>query len=417
MYKIFSSDFFNFEFLRILGNAGCLGAESGECLVARAQIKDGDPESWYRAWTEQADKAIALAEEARASDDNVGASWAYLRAANYYRASEFFLHCNPEDPRLLSAITKSVKAFDTGSQFLDGEVKILSIPYENGASLPGRLFLPAKRGPRPLPLIVQTGGFDSTQEELYFYGPAGALPRGYAVLTFEGPGQGIVLRRDGLHFRPDWEKVTSKVLDLVEHELAGLYNLDMNRIAVQGASLGGYLALRAAADPRVRACISCDGCYDLFDITRSRMPDWFINGWMSGWLSDGFFNGVVGFLSATNFQLRWEFGHSQWIYGVDTPANVMRMMQKFTLKGDKGGDYLSQLKCSTLVTGAGDTFYFTPDINAQRIFDQLGHLPDNRKQLWIGKGADGGGLQAKIGSIALMHQKMFAWLDEQFGKP
>lgn len=416
MYKLFQSDFFHFEFLRVLGSAVFQGAESGECLVARAQMQDGNPETWYHAWTEQAEKAIALAEEARACDDRVGAAWAYLRAANYYRASEFFLHCNPEDPRLLAATTNSIRTFDIGAQYLDCEVRVFDIPYEDGASLPARLFLPASRGSHKLPLIIQTGGFDSTQEELYFYGPAGAVPRGNAVLTFEGPGQGIVLRRDGLRLRPDWERVTGKVLDFVEERLAAPYALDTEKIAVMGASLGGYFALRAAADTRVRACISCDGCYDLFDITRSRMPSWFINGWLNGWLSDGFFNTVVRCLSATNFQLRWEFGHSQWVYGVHTPADVMRMMQKFSLKGAKGEEYLSQLQCSTLVTGAGDTIYFTPDLNAERIFDRLGHIPDNRKQLWIGKGADGGGLQAKIGSMAVMHQKMFSWLDEQFGK-
>lgn len=406
MHKLFASDFFHFEFLRVLGTAACLGAESSECLAARAHIHDGDPESWYRAWTAQADQALARGEEAQATHDRVGAAWAFLRAANYYRASEFFLHCNPSDPRLLAAITNSVRAFDTGAGFLDCDVKMLEIPYdeEHGAVLPARLFLPPNRpSDAHLPLVVQMGGFDSTQEELYFYGPAGAVPRGYAVLTFEGPGQGIVLRRDGLRLRADWERVTGRVLDFVEQQLAATHGLDMARIAVQGASLGGYLAVRAAADPRVRACVSVDGCYDLFDITRSRMPGWFIGGWESGWVRDAVFNAVVGALSAANFQLRWEFAHSMWVYGVSTPAEVMRRMQQFSLKG-----YLARVQCSMLVTGAADTFYFTPQPNAQRIFDELA-AP---KQLWVGRGVEGGGLQAKIGAIGLLHQKMFAWLDE-----
>lgn len=90
----------------------------------------------------------------------------------------------------------------------------------------------------------------------------------------------------------------------------------------------------------------------------------------------------------------------------------MRVMQKFTLKDG----YMSQLRCSIFVTGAADTFYFTPALNAHRIFDQLDHLPSDQKKLWIGKGVETGGLPAKISSMVLMHQKMFAWLDEQFGK-
>lgn len=418
MAKIFRSDFFNFEFLRVLDAAPFLGAETGECLQAAAEIKDGDAESWFRAWTGQADAAAALAAEAAATGDGTAAAWAYIRASNYYRTSEFFLHCSPSDPRLLSATQKSVQMFDAGTRLLDGDVHVFDIPFDGGTALPARLFLPpASRriASAKTPVVVQMGGFDSTQEELYYYGPAGALPRGYAVLTFDGPGQGISLRRDKTRLRPDWERVTSRVLDYLEGELASKYEIDLERVAVLGSSLGGYLSLRAAADARVRACISCDGCYDLFEVTRSRMPTWFIEGWLSGWLSDGFFNWVVRRLMAGNVQLRWEFGHSMWVYGVDSPADVMRAMQGFTLKRKGGSEYLSQLRCSTLVTGAADTFYFTPEENAKVIFEKLEHLDESRKKLWVGKGVDRGGLQAKIASLALMHQNMFAWLDSQFG--
>ncbi|KAL2678836.1 cell fusion- protein [[Neocosmospora] mangrovei] len=414
MHQIFPSTFFNFEFLRLLGTAPYLGAETGECLATAARIKDGDPESWYHAWYEQAQKALALADEAKAVGDGPGAAWGYIRASNYFRASEFLLHCTPEDPRILSSAVASADTFDKGWILLDGSVRKVDIPYEGDKTLPGRLYLPAPHHQLSgkIPVVVQTGGFDSTQEELYYYGAAGALPRGYAVFSFDGPGQGLSLRKDKLYLRPDWEHVTSKVLDHVVGELAPTHNLDVDRLAVFGASLGGYLSLRAAADPRVKAVVSCDGPLDLFDITRSRMPPWFINGWLSGWLSDGFFNWVIDRLASVNFQLAWEFGHSKWVYGVKTPADVMRTMQKFSLKDG----YLSKIKCPTLITGAADSFYFTPQQNAHPIFDSLSALGPAEKQLWIGKGGvEGGGLQAKIGALALMHYKMFAWLDETFG--
>lgn len=310
MYQIFPSTFFNFEFLRVLGAAPFGGAEVGECFEAAANIRDGDPESWYHAWFDQAQKAMAFGDEAKAGGDKAGASWAYIRASNYYRAAEFLLHCKPDDERILAAAQASSDAFDKGWVFLDATVKNVQIPYEDGKSLPGRLFLPAshKTVTDKIPIIVQTGGFDSTLEELYYYGAAGALPRGYAVLAFDGPGQGLPLRRDKLRLRPDWEHVTSKVLDFLIDELAPSMpkaNLDLDRIAVLGSSLGGYFALRAAADPRIKACISCDGTYDMFDVTRSRMPPWFINGWLSGWISDAVFNRVVSALQSTNLQMRW----------------------------------------------------------------------------------------------------------------
>lgn len=66
---------------------------------------------------------------------------------------------------------------------------------------------------RKAPVIVNTGGYDSIQEELYHFTAVGVRGRGYANLIFEGPGQGIVLRREKLHMRPDWEVVVSAVLD------------------------------------------------------------------------------------------------------------------------------------------------------------------------------------------------------------
>jgi hypothetical protein len=37
--------------------------------------------------------------------------------------------------------------------------------------------------------------------------------KGYNCLTFEGPGQRTVVRKQKPHFRHDWEKVVSSVID------------------------------------------------------------------------------------------------------------------------------------------------------------------------------------------------------------
>jgi hypothetical protein len=89
MYKFFPSDFFNFEFVRVLGAAPFYGAETGECLNEREHIKDCDPESWYLAWITEAEKSVFLAEEALRNGDRMAASWAYIRVSNYYRSSSF----------------------------------------------------------------------------------------------------------------------------------------------------------------------------------------------------------------------------------------------------------------------------------------------------------------------------------------
>lgn len=414
----FKSEFFDFEFLRVIGTAPVQGAEVGECLEAVSRIRDGDINSWYNVWTDLASRAQRLGEDALQANDREAAKWAFFRSSNYWRASEFFLHCNPSDPRIAQVFEQSVSTFKRAITLLDGPVLNISIPYED-IHLPGYLFIPPAHKQLAIgtPLIIHTGGFDSIGEELYFYLASGATERGYAVLIFDGPGQGGVLRYNRKPFRPDWETVIGKVLDYVIDVLlpgpAASYKIDPNRIAIFGASMGGYLALRGAADSRIRACISCDGFYDMFDITRTRMPSWFINGWISGWISDNAFNWVVGLLARRNFQLAWEFGHSMWVYGVATPADVMRQMQSFTLRLPDDKEFLRSIEAAVFVTGARDTMYFAPDVNAERIFDKLQHLPTNRKKLWVAGGVGQGGLQAKIGAIAIKQQLVFAWLDEQ----
>lgn len=420
MFKFFKSGFFDFEFLRILGSTPFQGAEIAECLDARTKLKDDDPEAWYNTWNAWGDQASKLGEEALATGDRVSARWAFLRASNYYRSSEFFLHINREDPRLLHSIQKSAYAHDRACALLDSEVISFNIPYDNGLVLPARLYMPAPdaRVPGRVPLILQTGGLDSTAEELYFYGASGAIPRGYAVLSFDGPGQGLSIRRDKTTLRPDWEYVTSRVLnylfDVFEPEHERL-ELDLDRIAVLGASLGGYFALRAACDLRIKACISCDGFYNMFDIVSSRMPQFFINGWLNGSISDDWFNSVCRFLSKYNFQLKWEFAQNEWCYGVNNPAEMMRFMQTMTLKSQTGAEYLDRVRCPVLVTGAEQAIYFEPEMNARKIMTKLGHLDEADKSLFVGDGPAHGGLQAKIGCLSIMNQKQFDFLDRQFG--
>ena len=164
MFNFFSSSFFNFEYLRVLGAAPYQASEVSECLEAREHLKNNDPEAWYNTWNAFGNKARALGEECLKNKDRAGAKWAFLRAANYYRSSEFFLHITPEDPRLYTAIQKSSDVHDRALALLDSEVLIFKIPYEDGLELPARLYMPdpKSRALGRIPLILQTNGFDST---------------------------------------------------------------------------------------------------------------------------------------------------------------------------------------------------------------------------------------------------------------
>jgi alpha-beta hydrolase superfamily lysophospholipase len=93
----------------------------------------------------------------------------------------------------------------------------------------------------PRPTVIYNNGFDSTQEDSYVAIGAAALRRGYNVLTFDGPGQGAAIRQQKLVFRPDWEAVTSPVIDYANTRP----EIDSKRLALFGYSLGAYLVTRA----------------------------------------------------------------------------------------------------------------------------------------------------------------------------
>lgn len=423
MHTFFKSAFFNFEYLRLLAMAPHEGAEIGEALEAAAKIKDLDPESWFAAFCDAGKKAEGIAREAEQAGDRVGARRAYLRSSNYFRAAQFMLNEGPigKDERVLPTIQHAIANFRKGVQYRAGATFFLEIPYEDGTKLPGYLYLPepSRRIPgRKIPILLNSGGGDSTQEEVYFVNPAFGPEVGYAVVTFEGPGQGIVLRRDKLPMRPDWEVVTGAVLDHL-FDFAAQHaelELDLDHIAVTGASMGGYFALRAAADERIKACVSVDGFYSLASFVGGRMPGPLFRGFMSGWLSDGAFNFILRTLQKLDFQARWEFNHLKWATGTSTEADIMRSFTSYTLLNPDGTEYLAGVKCPTLVTGAGASWLFDPATTTDKIYASLTSLKDGvDKEKWISHDIALGGLQAKVGAFGYSAQKTFQWLDDRFG--
>ncbi|KAL3429743.1 putative alpha/beta hydrolase [Aspergillus tetrazonus] len=369
----------------------------------------------FSTFLETGNKAKAIAKDAEAAGARIGARRAYLRSSNYLRAAQFMLNEGPigHDTRVLPTIERAITNFRKGIQYRDGKTIFLQIPYEDGKSLPGYLYLPpaSRRIPgRKIPILLNSGGGDSTQEEIYFVNPAYGPDLGYAVLTFEGPGQGIVLRRDKLIMRPDWEAATGPVLDHL-FDLSAHHpdlELDVDHIAVTGASMGGYFALRAAADPRIKACVSVDGFYSLSSFVGGRMPGPLFHGFMSGWITDSMFNGIISILKKLDFQARWEFNHLKWATGSKTDADIMRSFGAYTLHNTDGTEYLANIKCPTLVTGAGASFYFNPATTTDKIYECLTSLKDGvDKEKWIATDVAYGGLQAKIGAFGYSAQKTF----------
>ncbi|KAJ5956428.1 hypothetical protein N7501_010707 [Penicillium viridicatum] len=417
MHEIFKSVFFNFEFLRILSMTPCDGADIAECLAAAGEIKAPDPQSWNKAWHKQAKQAEKLAHEACQHGEARSAQRAFMRAANYFRAAGYMFDGRPQSPdhdRVVSYGERAVQNFRRGALLLPGQVFPVEIPFEGRLKLPGYLFMPPIHARRPgkTPVLIGLNGADSIQEEVYFM-QSRVLDAGYALLTFEGPGQGMVLRQHQQHMRGDFEVVISRVLDILfefsdQHQ--GL-ELDLDRMAIAGASMGGYFALRGAADSRVKACVALDAFYDMWEFAGHHTSPGLLSAWQSGWIPTSVINNLLGAAQWASAQLRWELALTQWIFGAQTPADALLAMKKFTLKDG----YLAKVKCPVFVSSAGQSLYLEPSVDAKHILQDLAHLPESQKKLWTSSAPEEGGLQAKVGSFGLAAQRTVQFLDEQFG--
>src|SRR5207253_8027779 len=90
------------------------------------------------------------------------------------------------------------------------------------------------------PVLIMAPGLDSTKEELHAYEEA-FLARGIAILAIDGPGQGEA--EYDIPICGDYERAATTVVDWIEKR----NDLNSQKIAIWGVSLGGYYAPRAAA--------------------------------------------------------------------------------------------------------------------------------------------------------------------------
>src|SRR5271154_614544 len=182
---------FRYETQRTLGHTAYGGADIGEVLTTAQAITAGDYDSWYDEWLATADWVAAEAEKMLAGGHRISARDGLTRANNYYRTAEFYLHGNPDDPRIDHAYNRARECFHTAAALFEPPLEPVEIPYENtvlhgyfyraAGSIPG-----SDQDTTPRPTIIMHSGFDGTCEELHWIGAAAAQERGYHVLTFDG---------------------------------------------------------------------------------------------------------------------------------------------------------------------------------------------------------------------------------------
>lgn len=230
-----------------------------------------------------------------------------LAAAIGYRAAEFFTH--PRDADKLSLYDQFHNSFYLA--VAEEKFERILIPYLSG-SLPALRMKPEdSKG-----TIIIHGGLDSFMEELFtaaYY----TFAAGYEVILFEGPGQGAALRKSNLYMTHKWEDPVTAVLDF----------FDFNDVSLIGVSLGGYLALRAAAfEERISRVVA----FDVF------IYDQHGSG-LQGALYQLFlkYPALYDWIANTAMRMSGSADHviSQWMYilNASTPAEYVAQMQYYSV--------------------------------------------------------------------------------------
>ncbi|MEU3574534.1 alpha/beta fold hydrolase [Kitasatospora sp. NPDC036755] len=204
---------------------------------------------WPAACRGAGHRYTAAAERAAAEGRTVTAGEAFRSAARWYHFAGLLPHPDraaaaETAARADEAMHRALALLDPGTERVEGE------------GFAGRLRRPASGG-GAAPLVVVVPGMDSGKEEFHAVAEA-LLARGVAVLSIDGPGQGVLAAHTVPE--PEYHRVVGRALDA----LAGRAGLDLTRTAVIGLSLGGYYAVESAVhEPRLRAAAVVSGPYRL----------------------------------------------------------------------------------------------------------------------------------------------------------
>jgi fermentation-respiration switch protein FrsA (DUF1100 family) len=369
MYYFFAN---NYMWSQAVLRALFTGANPGEVLQVVEELQGAaasyDSEEWYGAWRGLGERLYARAERQAAADHGLSARESFLRASCYLQwAIPFMDH---EDPRRREVHTRSVEAFGQYAARCEPPIERVEVPYA-GTTFPA-WFVPAAAGPGPKPAVFYLPGWDSTKEQGVELAQA-LGPRGFHTLLCDGPGVGEAVLFRGMVNRHDYEVPGAAAYDY----LAARPDVDASRIAVVGASLGGYRAGRVAAfEHRLAGAVAWGAVWD----------------WRKVW--------AVRRASAHG-PVPTPQGHALFVMGAKTLDDVAARLDGWHLD-----EVAHQIRCPLLVLHGHDDAQ-VPVEDAHRLYEAAGSA---QKELKVFTAAEGGAAHCQNDNRQLAHDYIGDWL-------
>jgi pimeloyl-ACP methyl ester carboxylesterase len=312
-----------------------------------------------------------------------------LHAAYYFRSAEFFMR--QDDPEKIPARQQFLRLVRENYD-METEDRHM-IPYAvDGVSglLPAYYFPHAN----PKDTIIIHGGFDSLIEEFF---PVILLIReaGYNVICFEGPGQGEALQGSRLFLTHEWHKPVGALLD----------HFKLESVTLLGISMGGCLALRAAAfEPRIQRVIAYDVFYDWLDTTLEKLkPVAPLIKFMLNSGASGVFNLFLAGIMKKSPLFDWGMHQAMQVLGVSTAFEVFKKSRQYTTRD------VSPLVKQDVLLMAGSEDHVIPMDHFYRQIEALKNTRSLTARLFTR--AEQAHNHCQVGNLRLAVEYIYNWIE------
>lgn len=397
MQRQFDDDGFEFDRLGLLGGASRGLTDVGEVLAALDGVTNGDHGSWIDAFSALGSRLADQADASASRGHVVSARSARLRASSYFASAATHAVSTGDDDRVHQLWERHRDLWDAAVAAFDTSVEQVQIAYED-TTLPGYFFSAAGADGSARPTVVVNNGSDGPVCDMWSAGVAAAVERGWNALTFDGPGQGAALYRQGLYFRADWEAVITPVVD----HLLARSDVDPAKVALIGISQAGYWAPRAVAhEHRIAACVADPGVVRVGDSWRSHLPDVMLQLLDQGDTADfdAFMEAGLKDEPASLAELRWRMAP----YGTTSYYEAYVAAEAMQLTADD----MSAITCPLLIT-APDHEQFWPG-QSQELHDGV-----TGSTLVAFTEAEGASWHCEPAGRLLRDERVFDWLSDLF---